>query len=244
MEDEKSIPPTICRDCVFCEYELDTQIGCKFHDRLFKFEENGADLLGQDDGVNRYFKIVGRFCNACHNKASLQQIPKRKWKTYVEDRVAIQVDYIVQISGGNNVLEMAETLRSIERQNPPPLSLIVNFPADYPNVGQAISDLIDLFTELRLKIKWRIEQLTFDKLIKSCKGIHYIYIEAGQVLPNNYANRINELVNYDMERIIAIIPSKACNALFIQRKGVPGLEKVLEADYSKHFVKVWEDING
>lgn len=231
---------TICRDCVFAKYEDNTQIDCDFHHRLFKFEENGATLVGQDDGVKRYFKF-DRYCSACHNVASLQQIPKRKWLTYVEDRVGIQVDYIIQVSGENSsVGQVLRTFNSVKEQNPRPIQIIINFPANSNN--SIILDLVEVLKDS--KSVWRVEQLPLNKILKLCKGIHYVLLQNNDEIPSNFAEVINKTITFDTQRLIALLPDEISPALFVQRKGVESLEKILENGVSHEFVKHWKDLNG
>jgi hypothetical protein len=215
-ETNKYLISTSCRDCIFAVYDRSkTQVGCKF-DRIEKFEENGANILGQDDGEKKYLVILGRFCTACRNKEWGQNHSKRKWKSIVEDKIKIRLDIIVHVWGQHTLPEIIQTVDSAYNQNPKPKLVVIACEPDYNNVP-----IIDIVSMIKLKNKgpWRVEKLPYDEASKFCKSTYYAIFNAGYNIPEDFSSKLNKYINEDLKRFVAILPDENGNGLVVQQCG-------------------------
>ncbi len=216
MSEEVPMPMTICRDCIFAIWEDNEQIGCQF-DRIEKFEENGAEIIGQDDGIKRYFLIHGRFCTACRNEDWGKKYARRRWIREVEDFIKLKVDVIIRVFDDHTIDDIKKTMESAINQRLKPLSVMIVIDPDYNQ-----TETIDIVDSIRYesRIPWRVESIPIEKAARIGKGSYYAVFNAGYEIPFTFLDSINKAINEDMKQFVVILGDSEGNGLVMQNCGL------------------------
>lgn len=199
---------TSCYDCIFATWNGRTQTGCKF-DRIDKLEDNGAEILGKDDGEKQYFLIIGRFCNACRNHEWGDKHRRREWKSIVEKQIEIPIDVIIFVKPNHAFCETLFTLDSLYNQNIKPKSILIAIDSPSESAGEISSFYTsDLIYDLKNRdgIPWRVETLSTSDAIKLCKSTYITSCNAGYIFPADFIFNLNKAINVDMKRFVVILP--------------------------------------
>lgn len=257
---------TSCRDCIFAECAGNEQTGCSF-DRLDKFEENGAEIVGQDDLNKRYFLVVGRFCNACRNHNWGTRHPPKDWHSIVAREFSVRCCFIIYVDKNITSDQVDASLDSVLWQGatqPYSILILLNGATD------PVITFIHMIREKKVEIPWQVRDLVVDHPgqsidygaaidigVKSIEGATYYCVSrAGYMWPPNYLTVFNDAVNYKMTRIISLLPDLDGNGLLMSvalhnkllfgNADRPVTEKLLEAadfEGTTHMIKTWQDLN-
>src|SRR4051794_22386546 len=104
---------TSCRDCIFAIYDDSEsppmQVGCEF-DRIEKFEENGAEIVGQNDGEKQYHLIYGRKCKTQRGEKWGAAHSKDKWKAIVKEQIQLKVDIVIKVNINNDLEDIIKSV--------------------------------------------------------------------------------------------------------------------------------------
>lgn len=218
---------TWCRDCVFNISDGDVQTGCDV-DRLSKFKEVGTEIETMVDGGKEFFVILGRICNYCHNEEALKDVPARKRREFVENRIKVKVNLGVYV-GPDDTFEKAKlTLDSIGDQTLPAHEVTVIL-----HGGHDASDYVTYFTYDDDPLPWSVVEITDDEAetyeramdiaMENIKSTYYSVSHAGYIYRNDYISTINTAINEKMLRFVALTPDESGDASLVQR----GLHKLL-----------------
>jgi hypothetical protein len=255
---------TSCRDCVFAEYNGDEQTGCEF-DRLDPLEEHGARIVGQDDGSKRFFVIVGRVCNAHRTREWGKRHPYR-WREAAIREFTVRVTMVIYLDAESTIDDMWQSLRSLTDSHdvsPAGVVFLLNDPKHDP-VG-----IVQALRGTDLGFPWEVKQVVpredggqpdygeaVDFAVKGIKSTFYCVARAGYEWPDGYLATIDNAVNYDMIRFIALAPDADGNALLMNtgvhnevlhgnRGGLTVLEKIREVaahEGTEHMIKTWDEL--
>ena len=87
---------TLCRDCIFAEWDKNNQTGCSIG-RLDKYKE--LDCVfdceeGEED--KKFFMINGRYCMMCRNQKWVtdNDIPEENWEEVAREEMKIFIKTI------------------------------------------------------------------------------------------------------------------------------------------------------
>lgn len=262
---------TSCEFCVFAGWDGNKQSSCDF-DRLEKFQEQGTDIVLEDNGQKQYYIIEGRVCNTCRHPDTLlkAKIPARKWKKHVRQEVVPRIAMAVYVDY-DGIEDAILSLKSIYHQTIKPYEIILIYNVDglTPPPAYAI-----WFTSYANNIPWRIETIMGvpaplqDELVpadyarsidltmnsKDIKSVYFSVCKAGYEFPPDYIEIIDQAINDDLIRFIALLPDEDGNGLFLQRglhnflqgsKGMYVVDKIKEIaqeENTKHMIKSFEEL--
>lgn len=269
MEEQEKVKlqpiSTSCGDCIFAVRDGDKQTGCEF-DRLDGFYENGAIIVEQEHPTkhHKHFVVLGRFCNACRNHEWGDRHPVQEWEDIVRKEFSVRVSMIIYMDNSTSLSDLSRTLESIRYQNPAPHGIYVV--ANNPSLEARV--FVNLFRSMKLPCKWEFRHMqpdddgmypgsgyAVDMTLKTCKSTYYSLCTAGFVYPSNYLATIENAINQDMVRFIALLPmDDAGNGLVVQtslhnyvhgNKEVSIAQKLLEIsseEKTQHMIKRFEDL--
>jgi hypothetical protein len=251
LEELKKEHPVItsCAACIFKKMDGNTQTDCKL-DRINKLEQNGATIIGQDDGNLKYLLVCGRLCNLCRDSDWGKKVKRKDWVKTALKEVQPKIDFIINTEDNKNIDEVLYTFTSIYTQNPKANSIFVRL-SDTNTIP-----IVNLITTIQTEftgVAWKIERVSLDKAIRlvSREFYHlafngYAVFEAGDYVLPNYMEKIDWAINHKCERFVAILPNSDCMGYLIQKlKNRPPLTMFdIEnaADQYKHMVKRWIDL--
>lgn len=242
---------TVCRDCVFAEYNGDvaTDRGCIL-DRIEKFEERGAVIEGWDDGQKKFLKVVGRVCPFNHREDSpiLAGLPPSEWPAKAREFAALKAFYVIYAGKDADVEGVVASIGSATPQIPSPSTIIVVLDECEVPVGKLAASLSKTGFSFEIVV---MEDWTSDEekaayqgnrfsraidaavaKIKEKRG-YYTVIEAGKRWPPDFAKLLDEAQNDEMHSIIGVVDDTFFAAyiavhhhpLVIGNQGVPITEK-------------------
>ena len=249
---------TSCKDCIFAEYNNNTQTGCKFN-RIEQFKNNGTKIVEAYDDDKEFF-VIDRFCNYCRNDQWMKDnVNGQTAEQVVKNEAKIQVDVLVYIHAGNYIQSIQQTIDSLNQQFMLPKSItLVNNNSTIKN-----HDLVLLMRNQTNQYSWRVEQIVeenckklraIDLSVKKCKGTYYIVIDAGSILRENFIYQINQMINEQLLKISLIIgnghsPSVTQTRLHKILAGNKGSKTVIEKikelaeeQNLEHMIKDWSEI--
>lgn len=227
---------TLCRDCVFAQWDGRTQVGCDWN-RLDKFDEVGTKIMGEEDKATgkQYFRICGRICNTCRHPTTLKGVPARKWKEKVREEIKVRIAMMVYVDSDEQEQDCIRTLESFRNQTATPHEIVVI----YNNGG---SEAPPAYAEWLSDVPtfWRVEQMRelgigFGKAVdltvdnKDTTSVYYTVCRAGYTYPINYVETIDKAINDDLDRFVLLLPDRDGDGLFAQ----VSLHKILSGNVGK-----------
>lgn len=256
---------TSCLDCVFAQWDDNEQVGCDF-DRLDKFEENGAEVVGHDGETKKWFTIEGRFCNACRDHDWGKRHQRREWKSLVEEATSLKVAILIYVDDSTSVEEVARTLDSVVAQEHPPNEIVIAL----HNPPLEERSYVNLVRSMDLKIPWFVKRvnpeqvlgynesiahyIALDLALASVSSTYYCLVCANHELPSNFLKTVNNAVNVEMMRFVALLPDDDGNRLVIQsnlhkvlwgnrgKSIIEKIEEIAKEEKTEHMVKRYEDL--
>jgi hypothetical protein len=202
-ESKKSVIfKTKCSECIFSlQGEGVGQYGCQIqayddNNRIDVFEELG---LLQNDGT---FYEVQTVCNTFRKEDFLKE------ENPIESAIkqsTIQVDFII-IDYKSTISEIIKTLNYIEKQEIPPLNVIIVSKNDIP-MNEIYISVEENFSKKFQLVKIYKEADFNDCIeegVKKCEGTFYTVLEAGKTLSNDFIYKLNYRINMKLKPFIAI----------------------------------------
>lgn len=250
-EQQQDNPQTIvtsCRDCIFAVYDDSEsppmQVGCEF-DRIEKFEENGAEIVGQNDGEKQYLLIYGRKCKTQRGPKWGATHSKGKWKEIVKEQIQLKVDIVIKVNINNDIDDIVRSIEGVNSQELKPNSLYISVS---PNSQLHPVDIVNKVKET-CRVSWKVERNDINKVPKYLKGTHYAIFNAGYEIPVDFTYKLNKVINEDLEMFVALRPDNYGNGQTLQicrdiDKSVltlKELEEMGERTSTEFMIKKFED---
>ena len=146
---------TSCKNCVFAEWENNTQVYCQLN-RIEKFRNQGIVVDEAYDEDNREFYVIKSVCLANRtNKWASRQNTNLIDKVYNE--MQIKVDCIIYIDSRHNIYDIESTYNSVLLSKLKPLN--ITFLVNTNNIHQY---QITSFINPNNNVSWRIEKIVED----------------------------------------------------------------------------------
>lgn len=212
---DNAVVLTRCDDCVFKSVDKDgRQTGCKVG-RLEKFLEID-DKTGWNPETNSY--IIGRTCNMKRlEKWADKQIDPIK---SVKEETKVKVDCIIivrrDVTYKTASAGVCYSIKQCLNQSVKPNSIIVLTSND--EVEEMIHKfwneaIVENVKESNVKYQlirqfygpYDINSLT-NEAVKKCTGQFYCLLESGDKMNCDTIEKIDKLVNHDLERFLCIVP--------------------------------------
>lgn len=218
---------TACRDCIFGEWEGNTQVGCEFG-RLDAYEAQGVEVVGQDDGNRRYMVIPGRLCNACRDHDWGGRHPAIEWRDIVSREFTVRVDFIIYLDEESRGEAFEASLESVLGQrvvDPYGITVVVNQPDE--DVSDYVRILRRNLARAGKNYPWLVRHIATEDdgsqppygraidiaVARLGKTTYYSVGKAGYRWAPDYLHVLNRCINYDMVQMIGMLPDAAGNGL-------------------------------
>lgn len=219
---------TSCEDCVFAQYEGDTQAGCEF-DRIRKFESRG-DLVKVVESEGRAHYEIGRYCTHCHNPESkyLKGTTMEEWKASVEEVTRLRISVIALAHVRTSESEVRTTLESVANQALAPARVIVVLDYDDADDRPYVRMIRDLgfkcpFHVVRMEPGLDYEAypqgrhgMALDEAVKLCRETYYCVVNSGAVLGPHLFEKLDRAINRDLSKIVAVMPDEGLDGGIVQ----------------------------
>lgn len=234
LKQKKTVSPnkldTVCKDCIFAEYENQTQTSCKL-DKINLYKKHGINILEcfdiESDGKEIEFYVLDKYkclykrtklwnkyedyINGTISQKDIEQELELSYQAIIN--VTTDEDYIYTIDIG----KIEDTIKSLVEQAIPPkfFSIVLPKPLFDPNYMWQIHDMLNQYTRA-----WKTHQITnpsYDKedsidiALKSHHLPYYLTIDAGDMIDNTQIFRkINNKILNECFRF-SIIKINQCN---------------------------------
>jgi hypothetical protein len=213
---------TICKDCVFADFNQDdVQTGCQFG-RLPRFEKNGAVITQEEADFVTYFR-VSRFCTAVRTQ---EWADRQSDQTPAGLRIAAYEEFklrplaVVYVDSSHSDEDVERSIASLASQDLPPAHLTVCYRGQF---GRAESRAMRFGMEPP-PFSWNViqgEEATpeqheqydgddyrrlIDEAVYPTSLLHYTAAKAGFVWPEGFFDKLDYAKNIDLKQIVGVYP--------------------------------------
>ena len=256
---------TSCRDCVFAIYEENTQCGCSTG-RLEKFKGIGVHIVEAQDGEKEYM-VIERFCNHYREKNWMTNSkPIRSWgriknkEKTVKKEIQIRCGVVIVLRKETSVQDMEKTiLACLKQKEVKPDYIVVVNSSEVPHT-EVISRMHHtikkkaVFYAVRTSHNEASLEECIDLAFVQAKNGYYITFEGGYEPPPNFLDKIDSLINEELQPILFLKPENKIDGMFVQTMihkmlagnvGKPLADKIddiTKEEKTEHLVRKWEDI--
>lgn len=212
---------TICRDCIFAEFTEDaiTQTGCKLGKLDIYRDKDKAKAIEDENGLEYY--EISTFCNTCRDKTWDDKFSDPIERVIKE--VEIKIDGIIVEDTKNKDWEkdVFTSVNSLLAQTIRPCRIVIvcyrktqSFTKlkDFLDKAEIKYDIVNV-----LEYAGNINEL-INHGVKKCRNQFYTIVESGSELPSDFFEKLNTIVNVDLDQFSMIEPRKQLTGLTIQRK--------------------------
>jgi hypothetical protein len=192
---------TLCRDCVFAKYAINSQYGCLLN-RLELLQQNGAELTLKEENGRRFYSI-DRLCNTCRNGEWAKDKPQYKLEEIVRKEIELKCDVILFVDNS----ELSErSLKSIANSTLLPSSVIVVI------IDKEIKPLSIVKILENMPYSWQLIQHLENKTIpekiheavKKGVGNWYCLLSYYEQFPEDLLKNIDSDINDKLERYVTV----------------------------------------
>lgn len=216
---------TCCKDCVFAEYDVNSQVGCSLG-RINQFKVLDVNVDECYDQDKEFFVIRDRICNSCrnHNWAKPNE-SEQEMIVRVKEEIALKVDVFIYVGPEvDSMLDVITTVSSLQIQEYLPTEVVVvnNSRGKLKssailtvlrgtNLNAAVEGVVDVD-----KSKYRALDISLRKIKKD--KLLYVLVNAGWELKPDFLKRINIALNEKLDRFVMLEPAKDDNELVVLNK--------------------------
>ena len=228
MTDQQEAPiekfTTSCKSCVFAEYEGTMQRGCGLG-RLDTFLEQGrATRHNRDADVSHY--IIDGICNASRGKEWSVRNATCNLEATVEREVQITMDFVLFSVDEDHTTLIKRVERAVsscvkqETIKPKSIVLVIkNSASIFQELYGAVQELTEPygvpFQLVRVVENDADTGRSLEMGIDKCKSQFVAVFELAGSIPSNIIYRLNQLINYDLARMVMIEPVVGYSGLII-----------------------------
>jgi hypothetical protein len=212
---------TLCRDCIFAEYQNDydgtpVQEGCKL-DRISKFKENNITILeGSDDpenppadGYKEFYAIENTICNTLRTEKWREKHLDKNFDELIDlvnQEIKINYNWII-VNRTETEEEIRARLSEVGKQSIKPARISFIRYQSSPTQPKTIGTLIN--REKSLRIPWSIEDVvedkttedeTIDLILSKNKTQFYFISSANEPILTDISIKVNDIVNSELKR--------------------------------------------
>lgn len=181
-----------CKDCIFAQLTNGVQTGCSVKN-LEKFEKTYED--------NYY--VLQRHCNSYRTKSWLSSNKDDDPCERVKQENKTRIGYAVNFIGKYNEDNFRKTVKSL---NNPSYIVAIN---DRVEHNKKLFDIMSEETKLHqsrihvIQIINQKEKYYIDEAFRAAKNGYFCYLQSGYILPQNFYEKLNKAVNFDMKVVSA-----------------------------------------
>jgi hypothetical protein len=209
---------TLCRDCIFGNFEDNKQTGCSLG-RLEKFVELGTQVeTGTDEESGKeYSVIVDRYCMMCRNQ---DWADRQKGDDLVQiAREECQIPYRAFIFYREDIKAFRRTVDSVLAQTVKPTHIVAIRKSDSEDRPTSLIKTLD-----KRDCVWRVRNFVQEYTDRECIDLtqavnpehYYVVFESGFEVPENHMEKINSLIHDDLVQLCCIYPEEGTNGFFAQ----------------------------
>jgi|TARA_R100000149_G_C5860449_1_gene126506 hypothetical protein len=202
---EISIISTACKNCLFAEYEGNTQVGCKLH-RTEKISNHPVyELIEAEDDEKEFYVLNNHICP--YQRTS-------SWLHSEDEDLLVKVKEEVYMSWAavvfyrhNGIDSVEKRITELKKQSRPPkvVTLVIDpkdiDKQDFKSLHQMMEDNFEIWYLQRVLQEELPDRFTadicFDKM-KKHRFMFYSYFESTQSIDLNYYDKIHKFVIDDM----------------------------------------------
>jgi hypothetical protein len=256
---------TSCKDCVFAVYEKNTQCGCSTG-RLEKFKDVGVHIVEAQDGKKEYM-VIERFCNHYREKNWMTNSkPIRSWgriknkEKTVKKEIQIRCGVVIILRKETSVQDMEKTILACLKQKEvtPDYIVVVNSSENaHTEIISRMHHTIKkrtVFYAVRTSHNEASLEECIDLAFVQAKNGYYITFEGGYEPPPNFLDKINSLINEELQPILFLKPENKIDGMFVQtmiHKMLAGnigksladkIHDITKEENTEHLMRKWKDI--
>lgn len=222
LETPEGIIKTSCRKCVFKTEVDNVQTGCRYHDRLTKFlDVDGVDVYSLESGDKTYCGIT-TLCTACTQKVPDDVEDDIK---FIDEHLQNQVNLIIEMDKYTTIKEIVNTYQSAISQEIPPTRIVISY-SDNPDINPqtifvALSEPSLNRDGIRFVIVQSVRNTPYDdhmfSCIDKCTTPYFVCFKAGSDVPYNLGSTVDDLINKQMQKFIAICHKDGHGSVYLTR---------------------------
>jgi hypothetical protein len=257
---------TDCIDCVFAEFEENSQTSCKIG-RVKKYEEQGFSVNAVIDEVTEkeYKQIEGVLCSLNRSKDWIEFVVGSKDPSeVVYEEAKIAVGYFIDASEFTSYSEIKENIESTVESMPEigKKSFITIFIGKNLKMNEIIelSATCESFTGINTKVVVENPSLSDSKLIdgldnafSTLKNGYLVCVKAGEKFTINPEEKINNAIVKDLKSVSYFDSDETFSgyafSTFIFKnlrgnRGIPLKEKIkeMEKHYKQRGIYSWSEV--
>lgn len=214
---------TVCKECIFAEWEGDTQVGCRVG-KLQDYRDQKIPVIKCYDAEKEFYVIPGRRC--MYMRTEDWKHKHQPWgyqKRKIDNEIELQFQAIVVAGLGDDDEGLRATLDSLYEQELKPYHIAVVRP---PLCHLHPRKVLNYFAE-KSGILWKIENVLDieypvekyeDLIVDFVKNTNmYSRFNAGTVVPPDFFSTINYRVHEEMFAFSALMPNSEGSGWTIPR---------------------------
>ena len=209
---EVSVASTSCRQCVFCNYEDDEQVGCHAN-RLQVFSDNDIPILQIEDDEKKYFLIEDKACPYFRHvdiyAGLLEKMSMSELKVEVASSLRMPYQAMIFLRDADSLDMLKERLDELDGQYAKP-TIVTIIDRSHSEVDLS-PQIVGLFHRIYDFKDWRTQRvqavdasdlstvdICYDNT-KKLKSFFYTTFEASQAIPALFSKELHDSVIEDMQ---------------------------------------------
>ena len=212
---------SLCRDCVFAEWEENQQTGCSI-DRLDKYKKLECAFDCEDEETDKKFYVIeGRFCMMCRNQkcADDNNIEKEDWEPTAREEMKIK--YQALVFAGDDKEHIKKTISSLVNQTIPPIYIVLVRKTDCKYGPRELAGTMGSNCG---DVSWRVQNLlepfitdreALDIIVATEPKPYFAVFYAGVEVPSDTFEQINKAIGEDLIQFALISPNENDDGFFM-----------------------------
>ena len=212
-----TVSTTVCRQCVFAQYDGNKQVGCAAG-RLDVFRQNGVEVLDGEDEERKFFLIKDKACPYFRHKDVCGEFLKTHSLEDLHKKVAanLKMPYhaLVFLRKHNSLEDLEKRLSELQKQSVPPQ--IVTVIDRSHSEDDLTPKIVGLFHNHYSFNTWRSQRvrsvdvsdisvvdICYDNT-KAMKYFFYTIFEASKPIPATFSEEIHHSVQEKMKSFVLL----------------------------------------
>ena len=215
-----TVSTTVCRKCVFAQYDGNEQVGCAAG-RLDVFRQNGVEVMEAEDEERKFFLIKNKACPYFQHKDSCEEILKTHSLEDLHKKVAasLKIPYhaLVFLRRNDSLEDLEKRLSELQKQSVPPAIVTVVDRSHSEN--DLTPTIVGLFHNNYSFDTWRTQRVrstdVTDMFIvdicydntKAMKYFFYTIFESSKPIPATFSEEIHYSIHEKMKSFVVLEPN-------------------------------------
>lgn len=244
---------TSCCNCVFSATKGITQNGCHLG-RIDKLRQQGVKVTEAYDQDKEFYLLENYLCLAARQRSWLEKVEDPIEKVY--DEIALKMESVIPIYE-TTMEDVEKTAKWLSEQTfkPGKAHFILN------QDGIPIDHLIKMLNKYNILFEVNMvanprPQIfqTLNNIVNEVNSSYYIELKTGKYFPPTIFEYVNKLLNYDLERFVAIQSYEHPHCTIIQTTAhkmlgghnyyldvIDKLNSKANEHKNEKYIKLWEE---